>query len=246
MAGAKGKVVKIAAAGAIKYGPKAVGVVKKAAKNPQVRALAGKVAKEVAENPRLRKQAIQGAGKVARGAAVAAKGAGVIAVGKAGIAAARAKDKGAKVGDAAKQRMADAKEKRQEKKAEAAKAEQAMAVIGAAIKMTAAEFDEVYASLGPSVNPLETPGCYVVYLLSKPFKPGKGGFRYDVVYVGASDNMAEAVRRHFEGKGNVDLYADHRHKRNLQYLAFLPGCSDKRGDLMGLLGSDDSYNAYDW
>ena len=92
------------------------------------------------------------------------------------------------------------------------------------------------------------PGCFAIFTYDHDVAADDAA-AYSNVYVGAASSMLEGVRKQFDGKGNLYVFADACYKRPVQ-VAFFPcdesALLDERARLVKALGADDSYNAVDF
>lgn len=88
------------------------------------------------------------------------------------------------------------------------------------------------------------PGCYVIIRTGKGFLHDAADF--DGVYVGAANDMWEAVAAQFAGDGNPDVYADAKYEAGVEVLMYPCPMAQTEGlhqALMVALDADVSYNA---
>ncbi len=88
------------------------------------------------------------------------------------------------------------------------------------------------------------PGCYVITIYNRPVKHKKWG-NYENIYIGQSLHIFQRVHRHFNGKGNGDIYADIKYGKYV-YVRFVKCKKEEMNDLekelISTFNATSSYN----
>lgn len=136
-----------------------------------------------------------------------------------------------------------------ERQADRARREARKSIIEhAGTRMPLAKFPENYDThaklFNGSASDAPFPGCYVIIRVGKGVMHDAADFKD--VYVGASNDMWEAVASELAGNGNPDVYADAKYDAGVEILMY-PCAVDQtatlRDALIVALDADVSYNA---